>query len=99
MEDLKFDPEEIKMLKKSTQAWIEYKNFENLNPETAFLATLVILSGKQTYMMRKVIKGQKELLLRCMKISNPSMVKDYKDHAESTKDVSDRAEKSKEKTE
>jgi len=97
-ESLKFDPEEIKMLKKATKDYLEYKNVGFANPETAFWATIAIIGTKQFYMINTLKKENRKLVLDALKITNPGMFKDYKEEGKSRQNVADKKDQTESST-
>jgi len=90
LEALKFDPEEIKMFKKTLKDYLEYKNVGFANPETAFWAMLAILGTKQFYMINSLKKENRKLVLDALKITNPGMFKDYREEKKARANVDDK---------
>lgn len=98
-EELKFDPEEIKMFKKATKDYVEYKGVEWANPETTFFISAGALSLS---FGQKLIGLKKELnlmVLDGLKVTNPSLFKDFKDESTAREHVDNgKAEKKDKKT-
>jgi len=70
-QSLQYQDDEIKMWQEAFQAYLVYKNFEGINPETAFYLASAGLAASGYLRTRESIKINKEYLNKAIKSYNP----------------------------